>query len=102
MKPAIGVVGLGIMGGAMAEALLEQGYRVCGFDVARAPLQRLKKGGGEPLASAAAVAERADIVITALATIRALDVVAEQLAAVKRDARRPRLVVVEMSTLPLE
>jgi 3-hydroxyisobutyrate dehydrogenase-like beta-hydroxyacid dehydrogenase len=102
MKPEIGVVGLGIMGGAMAEALLERGYRVCGFDVARAPLRRLKKAGGEPLASAAAVAERADIVITALATIRALDIVAEQLAAEKRDARRPRLVVVEMSTLPLE
>ena len=28
MKPTVGVIGLGIMGGAMAEALLAQDYEV--------------------------------------------------------------------------
>lgn len=40
MKPVVGVIGLGIMGSAMANALIEAGYRVVGTDVraaARAP-----------------------------------------------------------------
>ena len=42
--PRVGVVGLGIMGGTMAEAWLQQGYEVCGSDIdpqAQARLQAL-------------------------------------------------------------
>ena len=42
MKPVMGVIGLGIMGGAMAEVLLEAGYQVSGFDPKPAALRRLK------------------------------------------------------------
>ena len=56
MKPTVGVIGLGIMGGAMAEALLKAGYKVCGYDVRPEACRRLKRAGGRPLASGAAVA----------------------------------------------
>jgi 3-hydroxyisobutyrate dehydrogenase-like beta-hydroxyacid dehydrogenase len=102
MKPTVGVVGLGIMGGAMAEALLAQGYEVAGFDVQRAALRRFGRAGGEPLGSARAVAEAADIVIIALATVSALEDVAGEIASAKRGRGRPRLVAIEMSTLPIE
>ena len=49
MKPVIGIVGLGIMGGAMAEALLSASYKVIGFDVAKAPRLACKKRVGESL-----------------------------------------------------
>lgn len=103
MQPdaVIGVIGLGIMGGAMAEALLAAGHRVCGYDVAAAPRQRLRKAGGQPLASSAAVATRADVVITSLASVAALDDVVESIAGATRAAGRPPLVVIETSTLPL-
>ena len=42
MKPVIGVIGLGIMGGAMAKALIAAGFRVVGTDIrakARADLK---------------------------------------------------------------
>src|ERR1700741_904275 len=39
----LGVVGLGIMGGAMAEALLAAGYAVCGYDPVTAAASRLKR-----------------------------------------------------------
>jgi len=99
--PVIGVIGLGIMGGAMAEALLENGYRVTGYDIVSAACRRLEKAGGRPLASGAAVARSADIVITSLATVAALEDVVGQLAGARRAGRRTRPIVIETSTLPL-
>lgn len=99
--PVIGVIGLGIMGGAMAESLLENGYKVTGHDIAPAARQRLRKAGGRPLASGAAVARSADIVITSLATVGALDDVVGQVTAGARPRGRGQLVVIETSTLPL-
>ena len=98
MKPVMGVIGLGIMGGAMAEVLLEAGYQVSGFDPKPAALRRLKKAGGMALSSAAAVAEQADVVIVSLATARALAVVVAELAAA-RPKRKP--IIIETSTLPI-
>jgi 3-hydroxyisobutyrate dehydrogenase-like beta-hydroxyacid dehydrogenase len=97
MKPAIGVVGLGIMGGSMAEALLKAGYAVSGYDPAPKAHARLKKAGGKPLASATAVAQAADIIITSLATVAALDDAREKIAAAKKRGQ----IVIETSTLPI-
>jgi len=102
MKPTIGVIGLGIMGSAMAEALLENGYDVAGYDVRPDARQRLKKAGGRALASGEAVAARADVVITALATVAAFDEVMAKIASTKRKASGSRQIVIETSTLPLE
>ena len=102
MKPIIGVVGLGIMGGAMAEALRASAYKVVGFDVRAEARQRLHAAGGRPLRSSTAVATSADVLITSLATVAALDDAAEKIAAAKRPKTRPRLIVIETSTLPIE
>jgi 3-hydroxyisobutyrate dehydrogenase-like beta-hydroxyacid dehydrogenase len=98
MKPALGVIGLGIMGGAMAEALLAAGYKVCGYDPQAGAQRRFRRAGGKVLASAGAVAGNADFVIMSLATARALNAVAAELAAAK-SLRKP--VVIETSTLPI-
>jgi 3-hydroxyisobutyrate dehydrogenase-like beta-hydroxyacid dehydrogenase len=90
------------MGGAMAEALLAQRYEVVGFDVERAALRRLRNAGGAPLSSTRAVAEAADVVIIALATVAALEDAAEQIASAKRARGRRQLVAIEMSTLPID
>jgi 3-hydroxyisobutyrate dehydrogenase-like beta-hydroxyacid dehydrogenase len=98
---AIGIVGLGIMGGGMAQALLAAGFRVIGYDPASSAQERLERGGGALAPSARAVAERADVAIVSLATVAALRAVASDIAAARRPAHRPRLVVAETSTLPL-
>lgn len=90
-------MGLGIMGGAMAEAFLAAGYTVYGYDPVTAAAQRLKRAGGKPLASATEVAERADVLITSLPSAAALDAVVE---GIRRSHKRRRCLV-EMSTLPL-
>lgn len=102
MKPTIGVIGLGIMGGAMAEALRAGAYKVVGYDVRAQPRRRLKNAGGQPLRSSTAVAASADVLITSLATVAALDDAAEKIAAANRPRNRPGLIVIETSTLPIE
>ncbi len=89
------------MGTAMAEALLIAGHVVCGYDPLASARQRLKKAGGQPLASSGAVAARAGIVITSLATVAALDHVVAGIALARRSKNKTRLIVIETSTLPL-
>ena len=100
-KPPIGIVGLGIMGGGMAEYLLAAGYAVHGYDPAPAARTRFAKLGGRLLASATQVAERSDVVITSLATVAALADAADRIAQARRTRARQRLIVVETSTLPI-
>lgn len=99
MKPVIGVIGLGIMGGAMAKALIAAGFRVVGTDIRAKARADLKRAGGRNLASGAAVASSAEIIITSLASTAALDAVVAEIAA-KRTTRR-KLIVIETSTLPI-
>jgi 3-hydroxyisobutyrate dehydrogenase-like beta-hydroxyacid dehydrogenase len=92
---SIGVVGLGIMGSAMAGNLAKAGYRVYGYDVLAGARGELKKAGGLPLASAAKVAEQAPVLITSLPSADALHGVAHELS-------QKGAVVMETSTLPIE
>jgi L-threonate 2-dehydrogenase len=103
MKPVIGIVGLGIMGSAMAEALLAAGYQVFGYDVAAAARQRHTGAGGRSLSSSAAVISKADVVITSLPSVAALDAVVENIAPARTKKRKPgpAPIVIETSTLPI-
>lgn len=99
MKPVIGVIGLGIMGSAMAKALIAADFRVVGTDIRAKARADLKRAGGRSLLSGAAVASSADIVITSLASTAALHAVVAEIAA-KRATQR-KLIVIETSTLPI-
>jgi 3-hydroxyisobutyrate dehydrogenase-like beta-hydroxyacid dehydrogenase len=81
----------------MAEAFLDAGYAVVGYDPATAAGQRLKRAGGQPLTSATEVAERADVVVTSLASSVALR---HAVRGIARASHRKRIVI-EMSTLPI-
>jgi 3-hydroxyisobutyrate dehydrogenase-like beta-hydroxyacid dehydrogenase len=73
----VGIIGLGLVGSAIAERLLAAGYQVAGFDVVAKRQAELQAMGGCPFDSAAAVIERADRIILSLPTS---DVVGEVLA----------------------
>jgi 3-hydroxyisobutyrate dehydrogenase-like beta-hydroxyacid dehydrogenase len=93
-KQSIGVIGLGIMGSAMAANLIKAGYAVHGYDIVPARRAALKKAGGVPHATIARVARAAHVLITSLPSAAALHAVAAVLAARGR-------VVMETSTLPI-
>ena len=98
-RPTVGLIGLGIMGSAMAQGLIEQDYRVVGYDPLPRCRQTLRKAGGRPLASNADVARQADLLILSLPSGDALRSVTDELATTPPTRRGQ--VVVETSTLSL-
>src|SRR3974390_2429803 len=90
----VGIVGLGIMGGAFAQNLVAAGWRVIGYDLAPERRRALAKAGVEIAEDAVDVARKARVVLTSLPKPQALG----EVAAVIAKAKLPRRVVVEMST----
>ena len=97
-KGAVGVVGLGIMGGAFAENLHTAGWRVIGYDIAPARRRALARMGVEIAADAGEVARQAPTIILSLPKPgRACGD-----GRGHRRAKVPRRVVIEASTFKLE
>jgi len=96
-KQRVGMIGLGIMGSAMAANLMRAGYRVAGYDPLAGCRRRHRKAGGIVARSAAEVAQQARIVVTSLPSARALLQVAEEFSSGKKTTA----IVVETSTLPI-
>lgn len=97
MAQVIGIIGLGIMGGAMARNLLAAGWRVVGFDTDAARVAELVAEGLEAPGSVAGVAEEAPALLTSLPSVKAVMATA---AAIAASGVSPR-VVMEASTLSL-
>jgi len=97
----VGVVGLGIMGGAFARHLSAAGFTVTGFDIAPAAIRALKKIGGVAAASAAEVAASQKIIITSLPSYAAFEAALFGKDGIATGAKRGTIVV-EVSTLPLK
>lgn len=98
LKGTAGVIGLGIMGGAMARNLIADGWRVVGFDVDRTIADAAQSDGIEIMESAGAVAQTAHDIITSLPHPDAVLATAQAIA----DAASKRCVIVETSTLALQ
>ena len=98
---AVGIVGLGIMGGAFARHLRAARFRVVGYDVLAAKCAALRKLGGTPVASPAEVAGGARVIITSLPSVAAFDAALFGKNGIAAGAHRGTIVV-EVSTLPLE
>lgn len=81
MTDPVGVIGLGIMGGAMARHMAKSQLKVYGYDLSADALARAADDGVETMGSAAAVAEQAPVMITSLPNPKALLAVAEEIAA---------------------
>lgn len=99
-RQAVGLLGLGIMGSAMAPHLLAAGFHVVGFDIDPARVHAFVHAGGTPARSPREVAEAAEIVIGVLPSVQALDEVVLGHDGLKGACHRG-LILVEASTLPL-
>ena len=93
----IGIVGLGIMGGAFAKNLAAAGFHVVGFDIDPAARRAASKAGAELAADAVAVARAAPVIITSLPNPAALHATVAQLVA----AKLPKRTIIEASTFTL-
>ena len=98
---AVGIVGLGIMGGAFAKHLRAARFPVVGYDVAGARLTALRKLGGIAAGSPAAVASAARVLITSLPSVAAFEAALFGPEGIAAGARRGTIVI-EASTLPID
>jgi 3-hydroxyisobutyrate dehydrogenase-like beta-hydroxyacid dehydrogenase len=93
----VGLIGLGIMGGAMASNLLRAGHRVTGFDIDVAKTEALAELSLIALPSPTDVAASSEIIILSLPSAEALRTVTKELAG----SVFPGLLALETGTLPL-
>jgi 3-hydroxyisobutyrate dehydrogenase-like beta-hydroxyacid dehydrogenase len=96
-KGAVGVVGLGIMGGAYARLLVKSGWDVAGFDTNAARRREAARAGVRIVADAKAVAAAAPIIITSLPSPAALESSIAGIIA----AKTPRRILIEAGTFSL-
>jgi L-threonate 2-dehydrogenase len=97
MDKTVGIIGLGIMGGAIARNLIERGWRVVGFDTDAARCAELALANVTIAANAGRVAHDAQIIMTSLPGPAAAEGVA---TAIANSGQSPRIVV-ELSTLSI-
>jgi len=97
MDKTVGIIGLGIMGGAIARNLVERGWRVIGLDVDPAKNAELAQAHVVIAASVAELARDVPIIMTSLPTPAAVEKVAKEIA---NSGHQPRIVI-ELSTLSL-
>ena len=98
-KGKVGIVGLGIMGGAFANNLVDAGWRVIGYDIDPARRRALARAGVEIAKDARALAAEVATIITSLPKPAALDATVQAIIAA---GGRPRVVVVEASTFAID
>src|SRR3984893_2907711 len=87
-KGAVGVIGLGIMGGAFARNLVADGWRVVGFDTNKARCREASRAGIKIVENAKAVAGDMPTIITSLPHPQALVMTVQGIV----DARVPKRV----------
>jgi putative dehydrogenase len=97
MDKTVGIIGLGIMGGAIARNLVARGWRVIGFDTDAAKCAELAEADVVIVENVAHVVKNAPIVMTSLPTPAAVESVAKAIV----DSGQPPCIVVELSTLTL-
>jgi 3-hydroxyisobutyrate dehydrogenase-like beta-hydroxyacid dehydrogenase len=94
----VGIVGLGLLGGAVASRLLAAGHAVVGHDVRAERMTALEATGGKPAATATAAARASEAVITLLPSLAAVEEVILGAAGLAT-ALRPEQPVIQMSTI---
>ena len=100
-KLNVGVIGLGIMGGAFARNILAEGFTVTGHDVVEENLHNLVKNGGTAGKSAKDVAVQSDVIITSLPSTASFHNVISGPDGIS-SAKNSNLIVIECSTLAIE
>lgn len=94
----VGMIGLGVMGLAMAQNLIRSGFSVRGFDIDASRRKQFKSIKGCIDRSVEDVANNADVLITSLPSASALMSVCHSLS----QATRRKRTLIETSTLPIE
>jgi len=89
----IGLIGLGLVGSAMAERLTADRFNVIGFDVEKAKCEQLEQLGGQAVDSPAQVAEQTDRIILSLPDTDAVLQVVEGPGGILKAKKLPEYII---------
>jgi 3-hydroxyisobutyrate dehydrogenase-like beta-hydroxyacid dehydrogenase len=90
----IGIIGLGLMGAALAERLIGSGHSVIGFDLVAQKRTELEALGGVAARSAAEIAERADPLLFSVMNTEQIEQSLTQIG----DALRSNATIIDATT----
>ncbi|MDH4242109.1 MAG: NAD(P)-binding domain-containing protein, partial [Phycisphaerae bacterium] len=97
MKDKIGLVGLGLVGTAIAERLLAGDFEVVGFDIDSARCQHLEELGGKAVGSPAEVAQQVSRIVLSLPETDIVRQVVEGPAGIL-EAKTPPKYIIDTTT----
>jgi 3-hydroxyisobutyrate dehydrogenase/glyoxylate/succinic semialdehyde reductase len=97
MNKVVGIIGLGIMGSAIARNLVERGWKVIGHDLDAARRAEMALANVTIATDAMHVARDAPIIMTSLPSAAAVEDVARAIA----HSGQPSRIVIELSTLAI-
>lgn len=97
MVDVVGVIGLGIMGGAMSRNLIANGISVVGYDPSESAGSKFREMGGELQDSIADVVAKSSTILLTLPTVEALLSASQAIADVQLDGK----IVIELGVMPL-
>lgn len=95
----ISVIGLGLMGNAIATRLIKAGYQVRGFDIVKKQMQDLLPMGLKPVQSSKEAAKGADLIMLSLPTWNSLLETVEGKGGIVEGVQRGQIVM-DISTSP--
>jgi 3-hydroxyisobutyrate dehydrogenase len=101
-KPAVGVIGLGLMGHAIARRLTETGHAVAGYDIVAEKAAAVATLGMQACGSAAEVARTSDIVLVSVTTTAAVEEAVLGKGGIASAGRLDGKVLVDHSTTEIE
>ncbi len=97
----IGIIGVGLLGSAVASRLLQHGFEVTGYDTRPEQVDALSPRGLRPAASIAGAAAGADAIFTVLPSLESLDAVVRGPGGLVETAPR-EAILIQMSTISPE
>jgi len=95
----ISVIGLGLMGNAIATLLIKAGYQVRGFDIVKKQMQDLVPIGLKPVQSSKEAAKGADLIMLSLPSWNSLLEAVEGKGGILEGVQRGQIVM-DISTSP--
>jgi 3-hydroxyisobutyrate dehydrogenase-like beta-hydroxyacid dehydrogenase len=91
--PAVGLIGIGLMGEALALRLIGSGLRVVGYDIDPAKVRRLEALGGEPATGVADLARHCDLFLLAVFDTDQVEAVVENDLLPVLDGKRGKILL---------
>jgi 3-hydroxyisobutyrate dehydrogenase-like beta-hydroxyacid dehydrogenase len=101
-KPAVGLVGLGLMGQAIARRLTDTGHAVAGYDIVAEKVEAAVALGVHACGSAAEVAQASDIVLVSVTSTAAFEEAVLGKHGIAAAGRLDDKVLVDHSTTAIE